>query len=438
LVCKSILGGGLDMKVDLHTMLPAGEWANLQILNQPPGMMAERDWALFAKAKRIRDGGKAAFIKFIVSASPQAGDTTLLVTSGDRLKDVFERLKHFQQMGDTVPIVPLLEIQHTQSGLLIAMEEVTPLRELIDRGEAYHLSAKVLRDLDPDAGGSGWHHFDVCPNNIGVLRSERCVLIDVESFYLEVEGKYRVSVPAWKPFRAPRELEVDVQLQLEAGGIDKSVAARKLRFEIALAAAECVLGQIPSIGNNLDLRTVEAWVAGADAADPAVVFWKRELLAAVDAASFPALQELRVKLESAIKSETEPSGAPLMQVPSVSAEPVQAAGAAISAIPAPPAGSGWLEEWALVQPMVHALRAGRLGGKQIIEYRQILQQLAARYPTQADVWNELLLVVISFEKNPILALSLVTEALQHIPDSEDLSRMRNIVKMWAKERRHGS
>jgi hypothetical protein len=426
------------MKVDLHAMLPAGEWANLQILNQTPGMMADKDWALFAKAKRIRDGGKAAFIKFVVAASSQAGNTTLLVTSGNRLKDLYERLKHIQQLGDTVPIVPLLEIQHTESGLLIAMEEVAPLREIIDRGEAYHLSIKVLRDLDPDADGNGWHHFDVCPNNIGLLRSERCVLIDVESFYLESEGKYNVSVPAWKPFRAPRGLEVDVQVELGAGAIDRSLAARKLRFEVALAAAECVLGPIPFSGQNLDRRTIEAWVANADATDPAVVFWKRELLAAVDTASFPALQELRDRLESAVKSDTEPTGAPLVQVPAVGAEPVQAAEAAISAIPPVPAQSEWLKEWALILPMVHALRTGRLGGKQIIEYRQVLQQLAGRYPTQADVWNELLLVVISFEKNPVLALSLVTEALQNIPGSEDLARMRNIIQMWARERRHGS
>ena len=419
-------------------MLPAGEWANLQILNQTPGMMADKDWALFARAKRIRDGGKAAFIKFIVAASSQAGDTTLLVTSGNRLRDLFERLKHIQQMGDAVPIVPLLEIQHTQSGLLIAMEEVMPLRDVIERGEAYHLSTKVLRDLDPDADGNGWHHFDVCPNNIGVLRSERCVLIDVESFYLEAEGKYNVSVPAWKPFRAPSGLEFDVQVQLATGGIDRSIAARKLRFEVALAAAECVLGPIPFNGPNLARSTIEAWVANADADNPAVVFWKQELLAAVDAANFPPLQELRVRLESAIKSEPEPTGAPLVQVPSVGVEPGRAAGAVISAFPPVPAQSGWLKEWALVLPMVHALRAGRLGGKQIIEYRQVLQQLAARYPTQADVWNELLLVVISFEKNPALALSLVTEALQHIPGSEDLARMRNIVQMWARERRDGS
>jgi hypothetical protein len=429
------------MKVDdLHALLPAGEWADLQILNQTPGMMADRKWALFAKAKRIRGGGRAAFIKFVVSADSQAGDTTLLVTSGNRLKDLHERLTHIQQLGDTVPIVPLLEIQHTGNGLLIAMEEVTPLRELIDRGEAYHLSTKVLSDLDPDANGNGWHHFDVCPNNIGLLRSERCVLIDVESFYLEAEGKYSVSVPAWKPFRAPRGLDVEVQVQLGAGGIDKSLAARKLRFEVALAAAECVLGPIPFITGqkNLDKRTIEAWIAKADAADPAVVFWKQELLAAVDTASFPSLRELRERLEFAVKSNTEPTGAPLVQVPAVGADPVQATRTTISAIPPLPAQSEWLKEWALILPMVHALRAGRLDGGQIVEYRQVLQQLAARYPTQADVWNELLLVVISFEKNPLLALSLVTEALEHIPGSEDLARMRNIVQMWARGRRHGS
>jgi hypothetical protein len=424
------------MKVDLHAMLPAGEWANLRILNQTPGMMADKDWAIFAKAKRIRDGGKVAFIKFIVAASSQAGSNTRFVTSGNRLKDLFERLKRIQQIGDAVPIVPLLEIKHTESGLLIAMEEVTPLMDLINRDNAYHLCTQVLRDLDPNAGGNGWHHFDVCPNNIGILRDQRCVLIDVESFYLEAEGKYNVSVPAWKPFRAPSGLIRDVGIQLEAGGIDRSVAARKLRYEIALAAAECVLGPIPSYGNNLDRLTVEDWVANADDTDPAVAFWKQQLLAVVDTADFPPLHELRAKLECAIKSEPDPTGAPLVQVPSIGAEQMQGA-VAVSTIPPGPPQSGWSEEWSLMLPTVHALRAGRLGGKEIIEYRQALQQLAARYPTQSDVWSELLLVVISFEKNPVLALSLATEALQHVPGSEDLTRTKNIVQMWARGRQKG-
>lgn len=426
------------MKVDLNDLLPAGEWANVQVLNQPAGMMAKKAWAVLAKAKRVRDGGKAAFIKFIVAAGSHAGDTTLMFTSPDRLGGLHERLRQLHQLEDTVPIVPLLDIQRTEKGLLIAMEEVRPLSDFIDKGEAYHLSAKVLEDLDPDTDGIGWHHFDVCPKNIGVLPSGRCVLIDLDSVYLEREGRYDISAPAWKPFRAPQGLVQDVFYELELGGVGRIVAARKLRFEIALAAAECVLGPILSTGQNLDRGTINAWIASADAADPAVVFWKQELLAAIDTGNFPTLQELREKLESALGAGTEPAGAPLVQVPTDSTESARPPAIAISAISADPAQAEWLEEWALVLPMVHALRAGKLDGKQIVEYRQALRQVAARYPAQADVWNELLLVVISYEKDAELALSVVNEALDKIPGNDGLARMRNIIQMWVRGRQHGS
>jgi hypothetical protein len=429
------------MKVDdLHALLPAGEWADLQLVNQPPGLLAGRGWARLAKAKRIRGGGRAAFIKFFVAAGSEAGNSTLVFTGCDRLTDMFERLQQIQKMGDRIPIVPLLEIRQTESGLLVAMEEVTPVGDLIERGEAYHLSARILEDLDPDINGGGWHHFDVCPRNIGLLPSGRCVLIDLDSFYLETEGKYNISVPAWKPFRAPRGLVVDVQDQLGAGGIDRSLAGRKLRFEVALAAAECVLGPIPFAGQNqnLDRRIVEAWVERADSADAAVLFWKRELLAVIDTAVLPPLQELREKLESALAPGAEPTGAPLVQAPTGDAESVQLPEISISAIQPDPAQSDWLNDWALMLPTIHTLRAGKLSGEQVVEYRQALLQIAARHPTQADVWNELLLVVISYEKNAALALSLVTEALEHIPGNDGLVRMRNIIQMWARERKHGS
>jgi hypothetical protein len=220
--------------------------------------------------------------------------------------------------------------------------------------------------------------------------------------------------------------------------MDRSIATRKLRFEVALAAAECVLGPIPYSGENLDRHTIEAWVAGADAADPAVLFWKQELLAAIDTGAFPPLRELRERMESAFRSGGEPTGAPLVQVPTGGTEPVQPPGITSFAIPPDRGQADWLKEWQLILPMVHALRAGKLGGRQIVEYRQALQEIAARYPTQPDVWNELLLVVISYEKNAVLALSVVTEALEHIPDDDGLARMRNIIQMWSKERQHGS
>lgn len=132
------------MRFDLRALLPAGEWTSVQIINQPQGMMADRGWAVLARAKRIRGGGKVAFIKFIVRAGAQAGRETQTFTGESRLADLYARLQRLQQMDDQIPVVPLLELQNMESGLLIAMEEVTPLKNIIDRGEAYDLSAKVL------------------------------------------------------------------------------------------------------------------------------------------------------------------------------------------------------------------------------------------------------------------------------------------------------
>ena len=420
---------------DLQAMLPAGEWADLQVLNQRLGLMANRNWAFFARAKRIRDGGRAAYIKYIVAAGTQAGTDTLMVTAGTRLEDLSERLKRIQQLEGAVPIVPLIEIGYSRAGLLIAMEEVKPLEGLIARGEAYQFSAAVLRDLDPDSSATGWHHFDVCPNNIGILSSGRCVLIDVESFYLEEEeGKFHVSIPAWKPFRATSEMANAVYGGLATGALEKALAVRKLRFEVALAAAECVLGPLPSNTNNLSRSTIETWVANADASDPAVAFWKDALLAAVDLGNLPSLQELRLRLESAMAGKADLVGAPLAQAPQpVNASEADTEGA--SRGPFAATGSGWEKEWPLMLPMVHALRAGRLSPKEIFEYRGVLQELATRYPTQVEVWNELLLVVISFEKDPALAWEVATQALDHLPRNEELIRTKNIVQMWARERR---
>ena len=426
------------MTVDLRATLPAGEWADVQILTDAVGMMASGNWAIFAKAKRIRAGGQAAFIKFVVAAGAHAGHDTLLVTGDGRLRGLAERLQEIKLRGDSIPIVPLLEVQHMQNGLLIAMEEVTPLRELIDGHRAYHLSARVLQDLDPETVGQGWHHFDICPNNIGVLRDERCVLIDVESCYLETDGKYNISVPAWKGFRAPRELVRDVQNQLPAGEIDAPLASRKLRYEVALAAAECVLGSLPCYGVELTRSTVESWVAHADVADPAVAFWKREVLLAIENADFPPLRELRTGLAAALTSDGASRGESPSSPTSLGPTEGTESTGMTSEPPHSSAQSEWFKEWILLKPMIHALRAGRLGRQEISEYRQSLRQLAYRYPTEIDVWNELLLVVISFEKDRVLALSLVNEALTHIPGDEGLSRTKNIIQMWARERRHGN
>ena len=120
-----------DPKMDLIAELPAGEWADVQILNQPPGMMADRNWAILAKAKWLRRGGKPAFVKFIIPAGRHAGPETEMVTGQERLRRLCERLQSVASLGTAIPLVPLLDVRLTSRGLLIAMEEVRPLSGFI-------------------------------------------------------------------------------------------------------------------------------------------------------------------------------------------------------------------------------------------------------------------------------------------------------------------
>ncbi len=141
-----------------------------------------------------------------------------------------------------------------------------------------------------------------------------------------------------------------------------------------------------------------------------------------------------MRLETALVGKSDFTGAPLAQAPQTDNDPEADTGD-VSSGSSIATGSGWEKEWPLMLPMVHALRAGRLSPKEILEYRRVLQQLAMRYPTQVEVWNELLLVVISFEKDAVLAWEVTTQALDHLPRNEELIRTKNIVHMWARERR---
>lgn len=425
-------------KIDLLALLPAGEWADVQVLNQPPGMMAGRNWAILAKAKWLRKGGKAAFIKFIIPAGGQAGPDTEMVTGKARLRHLAERLKAVQILGDAVPLVPLLQVKDAEGGLLIAMEQVEPLQNIVDRGEAYALSVRLLRDLDPEAkGGHSWLHFDICPMNIGVLPSGRCVLIDVESFYLQQRvGHYDVSIPAWKPFRAPQGLERDVDEKLAANDVDNALALRKVRFEVALSAAECVLGPLPPSRENLSRARVEEWVAGADPADPAVAFWRNEILRGIDSGAMRSMAELALDLERLIQGQSVQNQAPLA-IPVSQPRNVSLSRGPEEHKPAPApnqATPGWSTDWELLKPAAHALRSGKLDRARIAEYRAALERLALHYPVQREVWDELLLVLISYQKDAGAAHATIETALQQIPGDVDLMRLRDIVKMWAAER----
>jgi hypothetical protein len=267
--------------------------------------------------------------------------------------------------------------------------------------------------------------------NIGVLPSGACALIDVESFYLQESGGFNVSVPAWKPFRAPLNLKDSVQEQLMSGRINPETAVRKQRYEIALAAAECVLGPLNIGRDNINAKTLQSWLSGADPHDPAVQFWAKVLPSSVEDGEFRPLSELYEELKTAIDGAQPPvAHAPLAHqpAPQVVAQP----GGMSESVPheGVPSIEDWQDHWAALKPAAYALRAGKLTGPQVLEYRATLELFAHKYPLQREFWNELLLVVISYEKDAVGAFRYVNEAHEHLPHDPDLNRMRNIVQRW--------
>ncbi len=372
-----------DPKADLVALLPGGEWLNVRILNLAPGMMASHNWAVLAKARWLRQGGRDAFIKFIVPAGATAGDETEMVTGEARLRQLEGRLQAIRHLGAAVPVVPLLEVRLTDRGLLIAMEEVRPLQDVIERGEAYELSERMLRDLDPDKHEAGdWFHYDICPMNVGVTAQGGCVLIDVESLYLATGAGFNVSVPAWKRFRVPRSLRDEIDDRQAAGAVPLEDALKKVRFEVALAAAECILGPMPTDVGCLDDARLDKWLHAADRSDPAVAFWGRELRQALARGAFDPLGELADRLRVALSTGPAIAHAPRIptstQVVSEQAPPVTRGAAA---------PTGFEIEWVLLKPAAYALRAGKLDAAGVRAYRAAVEQLAAKYPMNRELWT---------------------------------------------------
>ncbi len=424
-------------RVDITEYLPAGEWADIQV-RTPAGLMANRDWAIFARARWVRGGGKEAYLKFVVPAGSNAGPTTIDVTAADRLRRLHRRLIQLKGMGDSIPLVPLLVVQFMDRGLLIAMELVTTLQEMIEEARARDLSVRLLRELDPSRPGAPhWLHFDICPRNIGVLASGRCVLIDVDSMYLEEAGAFEVSTFVWKPFRATPDLLERVNECIRDGRLGPDLASRKVQFEVALAAAECVLGLLPPSRGHFDQQMLDTWAAQNDTSDPAVEFWLRELRSYLATGSLRPLAALATELERllatpkrdvpdvAVGRRMEPS--PLLPPgPPPAVEPTPSAD-----VEGPP---GWATDWILLRPAAHALRAGTLDRERVREYRTALLKLCEQYPHQIQAWEELLLISITYEKDSAAALATVERALEFMPRDEGLRRLRETILKWARER----
>jgi hypothetical protein len=123
---------------------------------------------------------------------------------------------------------------------------------------------------------------------------------------------------------------------------------------------------------------------------------------------------------------TEGKRLPIISVPKTS-EPAVAPTA--QQVPKPV--TDFDREWDGLQPKARALRRDSLSRADIETYRQELETIARSHPRQLKVWDELFLILISYQRDRKEALRVARSAREHAQQSPNLKQMCDIVEMWA-------
>lgn len=409
--------------------LPAGEWGALRVLNKSEGdgAMAKRDWALLAEATALRHGGRESFLKCIVAATQSAGDDTHQMTGRRRLERIRERLTAIARMSPPVPLVEIFECRFLDGfdALLIAMDRVTTLDSLIEQHQAGpDVGLRVLRRLTPATPGL-WHHLDVCPKNVGVTKSGDVVYIDVESLYVGNGSLFELSNLFGKWFRLPAPIydAVGDDLQRNQNQMTIAAGAMKQAFDLALLAAECSLNGVPPLYDGITETWLQVMIDEADEqAKPLAEFWAQRLRPAVESATVLDLKKIADELADFVAgnhARVTPISQPKENQPEVR-----------STVPAK-ALTDFDRDWESLRPKARALRRDSLTRAEVEQYRRDLAQLAQRYPREAKIWDELLMILISYQRDRDEALRVVRQAREQVPQDANLKRMYEIVTMWA-------
>jgi hypothetical protein len=410
--------------------LPAGEWAGLRVLNKAEGdgAMAGRDWALLAEATSLRHAGREAFLKCIIAATSSAGSETHLMTGRQRLERIRERLGVIARMSPPVPLVEILECRFLDGfdALLIAMERVTTLHALIgERRAGSHVALELLRRLEPASPGL-WHHLDVCPKNLGLTKSGGIVYIDVESLYVGNGSVFELSNLFGKWFRLPEPVNeaLGEDLRLNHNRMSVGAGALKQSFDLALVAAECSLNGVPEFfGDNITVAWLEAMVDEADASTkPLARFWAQQLRPAVESRIVLDLKKIADSLADFVAGRGQPA-APVVQ-------PKEIEPKGTTTKPVKPV-TDFDRDWDSLQLKARALRRDSLSRSDIEQYRRDLAALAQRFPREVKIWDELLMILISYQRDRVEALRVARSACEQLPLDANLKRMHEIVAMWA-------
>jgi hypothetical protein len=97
-----------------------------------------------------------------------------------------------------------------------------------------------------------------------------------------------------------------------------------------------------------------------------------------------------------------------------------------SPAPAPDLGNASASAWELLASARHALRAERLRGAELAQYRE--QVLAkARETKDRRFWREAVAIALGYERDPGTAIRVVAEALLAFPEDPEFLRDQRLV-----------
>lgn len=413
--------------------LPAGEWAEIEFLDAA-GVMARRFGAVLARAKSVRHGGRPVFIKLLRPPQEGATDSALSLLNPERLKRLSLKLNEIRAAASTIPAVPIIEQRFLPSGaLLIAMEPVTDLAKLIEDEKANsHMAVSLLEHLAPPSPKSElyWHHFDICPKNVGVLPNGQWKLIDLESVYIGQDRQCIISQPYWKQMRAPENIAEQVLSEIDRNrnAISIGTAHQKYCYELLLAAAECSANRPYDFPDGIRRVTVgglSTWIERSfiDQLVPVGSFWEKQFVAKLREGSIPDISTIASQLKSLLFDKPPSSTPRVIESNFVKTSTAHVASFSDSGVPA-------ISDQQ-IRSYSQLLRSDKLSKAEIANYQNLLRERLSKIPQERYIWDELLLIYISFLKAPSDALSICKDAMEYFPQDPEFMRWQRIIRNWS-------
>jgi hypothetical protein len=72
-------------------------------------------------------------------------------------------------------------------------------------------------------------------------------------------------------------------------------------------------------------------------------------------------------------------------------------------------------------------------GTGITKYQNRLAELTMKYPEAGAIWEERLVLAVSYQQDPDGARAVVEAALRAVPNDASFERWRNILSIWKSE-----